>query len=78
MFIYSLYFVCVTNSLYVLIVLMYNKYIRHRVLSRPLSNTMGVFQGSVLGPLLFTIFSCNLSLYAGDAEVFQYADDTQD
>ena len=48
-----------------------------RVLSRPLSNTMGVFQGSALGPLLFTIFSNNLSLYAGDADVFQYADDTQ-
>ena len=38
---------------------------------------MGVFQGSALGPLLFTIFSNNLSLYAGDAAVFQYADDTQ-
>ena len=48
-----------------------------RVLSRPLPNTMGVFQGSALGPLLFTIFSNNLSLYAGDAVVFQYADDTQ-
>ena len=48
-----------------------------RVLSRSLPNTMGVFQGSALGPLLFTIFSNNLSLYAGDAAVFQYADDTQ-
>ena len=48
-----------------------------RVLSRPLPNNMGVFQGSALGPLLFTIFSNNLSLYAGDATVFQYADDTQ-
>ena len=47
------------------------------VLSRPLSNTLGVFQGSALGPLLFTVFSNNLSLYAGDAVVFQYADDTQ-
>ena len=47
-----------------------------RVLARLLSNTMGVFQGSALGPLLFTIFTNNLSLYAGDAEVFQYADDT--
>ena len=43
----------------------------------PLPNTMGVFQGSALGPLLFTIFSNDLSLYAGDATVFQYADDTQ-
>ena len=48
-----------------------------RVLSQALPNNMGVFQGSALGPLLFTIFSNNLSLYAGDAIVFQYADDTQ-
>ena len=47
------------------------------MLSRPLPNDMGVFQGSALGPLLFTVFSNNLSLYAGEAEVFQYADDTQ-
>ena len=38
---------------------------------------MGVFQGSALGPLLFTVFSNDLSLHAGDAAVFQYADDTQ-
>ena len=49
----------------------------NRVLSRPLPNVMGVFQGSALGPLLFTVFSNNISLYAGDAAVFQYADDTQ-
>ena len=47
-----------------------------RVLSRPLANNMGVFQGSVLGPLLFTILSqttypCTLR------EHFQYANDTQ-
>ena len=34
----------------------------HRVLARPLPNVIGVFQGSSLGPLLFTIFSNNLSL----------------
>ena len=48
-----------------------------RVISNPLPNTMGVFQGSALGPLLFTIFSNDLSLHAPDANVTQYADDTQ-
>ena len=48
-----------------------------RLLSRPLSNTMDVFQCSALGPLLFTILFNNLSLYAGDAATFQYADNTQ-
>ena len=51
--------------------------LQRRVLSRPLPNTMGVFQGSALGPLLFTIFSNDLALHADDACVFQYADDTQ-
>ena len=48
-----------------------------KVISRPLSNNMGVFQGSALGPLLFTVFSNDLALYAGDAVAYQYADDTQ-
>ena len=47
------------------------------MLSRPLPNNMGVFQGSTLGPLLFTVLSNKLLLYAGDAAVFRYADDTQ-
>ena len=47
------------------------------VLSRPLANTMGVFQGSVLGPLLFTLFANDISLHSESASVFQYADDTQ-
>ena len=47
------------------------------VLSRPLANTMGAFQGSVLGPLLFIIFAKDLSLHAEGAAVFQYADDSQ-
>ena len=45
--------------------------------SPPLPNGMGVFQGSALGPLLFSVFANDLSLYAGDAQVLQYADDTQ-
>ena len=48
-----------------------------RAVSKPLPNTMGVFQGSSLGPLLFTIFANDLSLHAPDAHVTQYADDTQ-
>ena len=46
-------------------------------LSRPLPNPIGVFQGSSLGPLLFQIFSNDLSLFAPQAHVVQYADDTQ-
>ena len=49
----------------------------NRAVSRPLPNTMVVFQGSALGPLLFTIFANDLSLHAPDAHVIQYADDTQ-
>ena len=49
----------------------------NRVLSRPLPNAMGVFQGSELGPLVFKVFSNDLSLYAGNVIVFQYVDDTQ-
>ena len=45
--------------------------------SPPLPNSMGVFQGSVLGPLLFSVFANDLSLYAADARVLQFGDDTQ-
>ena len=47
------------------------------VRSRSLSNGMGVFQGTALGPLLYSIFSNDLSLYAKDATMIQFADDTQ-
>ena len=49
---------------------------RIRTSSR-LSISQGVFQGSSLGPVLFCAFANDLSLYAGDAQVVQYADDTQ-
>ena len=45
--------------------------------SRPLPNSIGVFQGSALGPLLFCIFANDLSQFAEGAVVVQYADDTQ-
>jgi len=45
--------------------------------SKSLPNNVGVFQGSSLGPLLYSIFSNDLSLYAEDAAIVQYADDTQ-
>ena len=45
--------------------------------SGPLHNNMGVFQGSALGPLLFSVFANDLSLFTPGAETFQYADDTQ-
>ena len=40
-------------------------------------NTMGVFQGSALGPLLYTLFTNDLSIHAPDSTIIQYADDTQ-
>ena len=49
----------------------------NRLTSKPLPNNMGVFQGSALGPLLFSVFANDLSLFAPDVEVVQYADDTQ-
>ena len=46
-------------------------------ISDPRPINQGVFQGSSLGPLLFTIFTNDLSLHAAGAFVVQYADDTQ-
>ena len=48
--------------------------------SASLSNGIGVFQSSALGPLLYCIFANDLSLYAEGADsavIIQYADDTQ-
>ena len=45
--------------------------------SLPLPNSIGGFQGSSLGPLLYSIFANDLSLFGEDAVVVQYADDTQ-
>ena len=45
--------------------------------SKPLDNGMGVFQGSALGPLLFTIFANDMAQFSAGADVLQYADDTQ-
>lgn len=45
--------------------------------SAPRPIKQGVFQGSSLGPLLFTIFTNDLSLHAAGTFVIQYADDTQ-
>ena len=38
---------------------------------------MGVFQGSSLGPLLYSIFANDVSLIIGNAGIVQYGDDTQ-
>ena len=45
--------------------------------SSPLPNSIGVFQGSSLGPLLNCVCANDLSLFAEDAVVVQYANDTQ-
>ena len=48
-----------------------------RVLSAPLPNPIGTYQGSALGPLLYSIYANDLPLYADDACIVQYTDDTQ-
>ena len=45
--------------------------------SVPLPNSIDVFQGSYLGPLLYCVFANDLSQFAENAVIVQYADDTQ-
>lgn len=45
--------------------------------SLPLSIDRGVPQGSILGPLLFSIYTCELHKYVNHSSVSMYADDTQ-
>ena len=47
------------------------------VTSNSLLNPIGTYQGSALGPLLFSIYANDLPLYTEGASVTQYADDTQ-
>jgi hypothetical protein len=46
------------------------------LLSQPLPVTMGVSQGSILGPTLFSIYINNIAQAVGSSLVHLYADDT--
>ena len=48
-----------------------------RTMSGPLLNPIGTYQGSALGPLLFSIYANDMPLYCHDTVIVQYADDTQ-
>ena len=55
---------------------------RGRMLSQPLLNPIGTYQGSALAPLLYTIYAADMALYldadvAHDRCLVQYADDVQ-
>ena len=46
-------------------------------ISEKLTATFGVPQGTILGPVLFTIYALNLPHYINHGKCIQYADDTQ-
>ena len=51
---------------------------RERVLSKPLLNPIGTFQGSSLGPLMHNIYANDLPLYTDEStSIIAYADDVQ-
>jgi hypothetical protein len=46
------------------------------LLSGPLAVSMGVLQGSILGPTLFSEYINDVALAEGDSLIYLYADDT--
>ena len=46
------------------------------LLSGPLAVSMGLSQGSILGPTLFSVYINDVALAAGDSLIHLYTDDT--
>ena len=46
------------------------------ITSKPIDVNYGVFQGSVLGPILFAVYINDLANIFSQNEIFLYADDT--